>query len=95
MSAEKRPETALILPDGTRVDPGLVEELQQIFDVIYRYNDPEIRLVPFPEGYDYYRSSRTRRPVSPGLLWRLHPRLRPPRKPGGWQAWFREREGRE
>ena len=91
MSAEKRPETALILPDGSRVPPGLVEELAEIFDIIRKHRDPEIRLVPKEPG----RHHRTERPVSPGLLWRLHPRLMPPRKPGGWQAWFRERAGRE
>ena len=88
MSAEG---TALILPDGSRVPPGLVEELAEIFDIIRRFNDPEIRLVPIEPG----RHHRTKRPVSDGLLWRLHPRLRPPDSPDGGQAWFRERARRE
>ena len=64
----------LTLPDGTHVLPSIVEELVDLFDIIRRFNDPEIRLIPPTPG----RHRRTSFRTSSGLLWRLHPRLRPP-----------------
>ena len=80
---------ALVLPDGSRVSPRIVEELADLFDLIRRFKDPEIKLVPPTPG----RHRRTTFRTSSGLLWRLHPRLRPPEAPDE-QATMRPRRRR-
>ena len=81
---------ALALPDGSHVSPHIVEELADLFDRIRRLDCSEIRLVEATPGHHY----RTTFPTSSGLLWRLHPRLRPPEAPDGEQATMRPRRRR-